>query len=298
MHDMTWWEASIACDNQEADFVCEKLQALGAIAVSFMDLSGNPILEPNPDETPLWNKVKCVGLFDKTENKQKLNNKITSAFSKHTTAVTPLPDQDWIKLCQNEFQAQRFGDNLWVCPSWSTVKDPNAIVLKLDPGLAFGTGTHPTTALCLEYLATTPLKGKSLIDFGCGSGILGIGAALLGADRVISIDHDPQALTSTQMNAISNNVSLQCYHSKSFTSNTCEAVDLLVANILASPLIKLAPTITSVIKPGGTLILSGLLSVQIDSVLSAYIDDFDFETPRLQGDWVCLIGKKMEPVKT
>lgn len=289
---MTWWEASIACDNQEADFICEKLQTLGAIAVSFMDLSGNPILEPNPNEMPLWDKIKCVGLFDKTLNKKKLDQKISSVFTKHTINITALPEQDWVKLCQAEFQPQRFGDNLWVCPSWSEIPDENAIILKLDPGLAFGTGTHPTTALCLEYLASTPLKDQSIIDFGCGSGILGIAAALLGAKKVISVDHDPQALFSTELNAKQNNVELHCFHSKLFTTPTDEPADLLVANILASPLITLAPTISAAVKSGGTLVLSGLLSLQIDSVLSAYIDHFDFETPRFQGDWVCLIGKK------
>lgn len=289
---MTWWEASIDCDNQEADFICEKLQTLGAIAVSFMDLSGNPILEPNPNEMPLWDKITCVGLFDKTLNKKKLDQKISSVFTQHTINITALPEQDWIKRCQAEFQPQRFGENLWVCPSWSEISDENAIILKLDPGLAFGTGTHPTTALCLEYLASTPLKNQSIIDFGCGSGILGIAAALLGAKKVISVDHDPQALFSTELNAKQNNVELHCFHSKLFAPQTHEPADVLVANILASPLITLAPTITAAVKSGGTLVLSGLLSLQIDSVLSAYIDHFDFETPRFQGDWVCLIGKK------
>lgn len=296
-HDMTWWEASIACDNQEADFICEKLQTLGAIAVSFMDLSGNPILEPGPNETPLWDKIKCVGLFDKTLNKKKLDHTISSTFTNHAITITPLPEQDWVKICQADFQPQRFGDNLWVCPSWSEIPDEKAIILKLDPGLAFGTGTHPTTALCLEYLASTALTNQSIIDFGCGSGILGIAAALLGAKSVIAIDHDPQALFSTQQNAKQNNVEISCYHSKLFTTPTSEPADLLVANILASPLITLAPTITAAVKAGGTLVLSGLLALQIDSVLSAYINHFDFETPRFQGDWVCLIGKKTGTLK-
>jgi ribosomal protein L11 methyltransferase len=291
---MSWWEASIACESQEADFVCTQLESIGAQAVSLMDLSGQPIFEPNPDEAPLWDKIKCVGLFDQTTfDKTKLNDLISTNLDGRDISITALPEQDWMKLCQTQFQAQRFGNNLWVCPSWSEVAEPNAVVLKLDPGLAFGTGTHPTTALCLDYIASLPLEGQTVIDFGCGSGILGIAAALLGAKRVISIDHDPQAILSTEENAKQNNVELTCYHSKLFVNPKPEA-DLLVANILASPLIKLAPTISAAIIPGGTLILSGLLVAQIDAVLSAYLDEFDFETPRFEEDWVCLIGKKRE----
>lgn len=290
---MTWWEASIACENEEADFVCTQLQTAGALAVSFLDLQDQPILEPNPNETPLWDKIKCVGLFDKTFDQDKLQTTIASVLTEHTVTITPLPEQDWAKICQLEFQPQRFGDNLWVCPSWAEIEEDNAVILKLDPGMAFGTGTHPTTALCLEYIASNAPTSQVVIDFGCGSGILGIAAALLGAKEVISLDHDTQALLSTQQNAEQNDVKINCYHSKFFV-HPQPIADLLVANILASPLISLAPTISAAIKPGGTLVLSGLLSAQIDAVLSAYINEFDFETPRFEEDWVCLIGKKMD----
>lgn len=290
---MSWWEASIACESQEADFVSDTLETVGALAVSFMDLSGQPIFEPDPDETPLWDKIKCIGLFDKTFDATQLNDTIKAAFKDHEVTITPLPEQDWMKLCQSQFQPQRFGEHLWVCPSWSEISEENAVILKLDPGLAFGTGTHPTTALCLEYLAGLSLDNQTVIDFGCGSGILGIAAALLGASKVISVDHDPQAILSTQLNAKQNNVALNCYHSKLFVNPQPEA-DLLLANILASPLIMLAPTMSAAIKCGGTLVLSGLLVEQIDSVLSAYLDYFDFETPRFQDNWVCLIGKKRD----
>ena len=186
----------------------------------------------------------------------------------------------------------QFGERLWVCPSWREVPDENAVTLMLDPGLAFGTGTHPTTALCLQWLDSIDCQDKSIIDYGCGSGILGIAGLLLGADKMVGIDIDPQAVQATQANAERNNIDSSRIEVKLPPYESELQADIVVANILAGPLAQLAPTISALVKTGGQLALSGILANQAKEVVEAYQEWFTLESIVEIEDWVRIVGTK------
>ena len=295
---MPWLQINVVTIPDIAEFYEDLLLEAGCAAVTFEDAKDQPIFEPELGTTPLWGSTVITGLFAAEHdlestlaflNEQKLSVK---GGDKIEFKAEILEDKDWEREWMTHYHPMQFGPNFWVCPSWIEVPDANAVNLMLDPGLAFGTGTHPTTALCLEYLASHSMHNRTVIDYGCGSGILGIAAILLGASAVSGVDIDPQALTATQDNLLRNNLDkerLPVFFPESFES---EPVDLVIANILAGPLKELAPTLAELVKSGGQLILSGLLVEQADEFISTYSEWFDMEPPSTKEEWVRLTGRK------
>jgi ribosomal protein L11 methyltransferase len=303
---MAWIELEVLTDREAAPLIEAALENAGALAVTLDDgndrldkptapgLAQPEVLEPAPGETPLWRQVRITALFD--DSPAGTMQAETAAQTLASRCLAPpsldrLEDKTWERVWLEGLQPQRFGDRLWVCPRDQAVDAADAVVIDLDPGLAFGTGHHATTALCLEWLDRAPLKGRSLIDFGCGSGILAIAALKLGAEQAVAVDHDPQALEATLENAQANSVAdrIAVYEPERAPK---QASDLLVANILAGPLVELAPTLGSLIKPGGMLALSGILSQQAELVSSAYRADFALERPIEREGWVLISGRK------
>ena len=290
---MAWLQLIIPTNETEADQLSDALMDQGAVSVTLQDMQDQPMLEPAIGTTPMWSQTRAVGLFDANQDlkqvilnlEQQLRKKIPDWKGEQ------LEDKDWVRAWMDDFKPMQFGEILWVVPSTFEAPQPEAANILLDPGLAFGTGTHPTTSMCLEWLDANPPAGKEVIDFGCGSGILAIGAILLGAKHVEAIDLDPQALIATIDNAEKNNVShnIKTYLPKDFLN---QAVPLLLANILASPLIELAPYFADLTLTNGQIVLSGILAEQADDVLAAYQPNFDIQIWKQQGDWVCLAGTR------
>ena len=295
---MPWLQIKVVTNPEIAEFYEDLLLEAGCAAVTFEDAKDQPIFEPELGTTPLWGTTVITGLFAAEHDLEStlafLNEQKLSVEGGDTIEFKAeiLEDKDWEREWMTHYHPMQFGSHFWVCPSWIEVPDANAVNLMLDPGLAFGTGTHPTTALCLEWLASEPLQNRSVIDYGCGSGILGIAAILLGASAVSGVDIDPQALTATQDNLVRNGLDkerLPVFFPEIFES---EPVDLVIANILAGPLKELAPTLAELVKSGGQLILSGLLIEQADELISTYSEWFDMEPPSTKEEWVRLTGRK------
>jgi ribosomal protein L11 methyltransferase len=292
---MPWLQIQIAAQRQSADAIEDALLAAGAVSVTMQDNADQPILEPALGETPLWNHVKITGLFDAEVDTDEAVVITTAVFGDSLPSYRweLLEDKDWERAWMDNFHPMRFGNRLWICPSWKSPPEPDAANLMLDPGLAFGTGTHPTTALCLEWLDSLDLTGKTVVDYGCGSGILGIAALLLGAVDVIAVDNDPQALIATIDNAKRNNISMSSIHSylpDQVPENT--TADVVVANILAGPLADLAPIMNKMCNPEGQLALSGIINTQIETLATHYNPFFEMHTPVLKQEWARLSGRK------
>ncbi|MCA0402827.1 MAG: 50S ribosomal protein L11 methyltransferase [Proteobacteria bacterium] len=286
-----WFELKIEhCEPNQVEELSEALENTGALSITLTDKNDDPVLEPEPGTTPLWPEVVIKALFnDEDEAKQSLKIMQTQ-FPSLTLSVDELVEQDWERVCLDEFKPQHFGNNLWVCPSWHDVPDENAVNLILDPGLAFGTGTHPTTSLCLQYLSDADLADKKVIDFGCGSGILAIAALKLGAKEAQAIDIDDQALIATQDNAGRNGINLN--QLKIGKADSLESpVDLLMANILLSPLISLKQNFKALLKSEGSLVVSGLLKEQKAELIEAYQDSFSLKLEKDLDDWSLLVFK-------
>lgn len=292
---MPWHELHIKATSQHAPHFADVLTLLGAEAVTFRDAGDQPIFEPQQDTPLIWPETIVVGLFDASLEmrpittyleEEKANGNLID-FSVHF-----LGDEDWERRCLDSFQPMQFGKRLWVCPSWKTPPDPNAVNIILDPGLAFGTGTHPTTSLCLEWLEEHIQPGQTVIDYGCGSGILAIAALKLGAKKAYAIDNDPQAITATLANSASNHVSSPQLETHLTDYIIPEQADILVANILAQPLIELASLFGQFIKPKGLILLSGILVDQVNGVTDAYKSMFNMEKPVIKDGWARLSGKR------
>jgi ribosomal protein L11 methyltransferase len=290
---MTWLEFHITTTAEHATQLGDQLVLLGAQAITMRDGANQPIYEPAPSFTPLWQEVIVIGLFDSEESMEPIGlylEKQRETGSLKRFELHTVQDEDWIRRCLDGFKPLQFGKRLWICPSWLTPPNPDAFNVILDPGLAFGTGTHPTTALCLAWLDQHIHSQEIVIDYGCGSGILAIAALKLGARKVIAIDHDPQALEATKSNAKRNQLEFPAIETDAPHRLTKETADLLIANILAQPLIEFAPLFASLLKPKGTLLLSGILISQADSVLKAYQPWFDMQPLVQQEEWVRLEG--------
>lgn len=291
---MSWLELSFETDKSKAELCSEKLETLGAVSVSFFDAGDVPVLEPKPGATPLWNKVKMVGLFTLETNIKQVQKALQHFLPNTTFCITPLEEQDWTRTWLQYFQPIKFGEKLWIIPTDSPLPDDNdAVIVRLDPGLAFGTGTHATTALCLEWLDAHPPLSQNIIDYGCGSGILAIAALKLGASHAFAIDYDPQALTATDENCLRNNIEPERLTACFPEDMPCVSADTVIANILAEPLIQLAPKIQARCALNGNLVLSGLLTKQVDMLRKAYEPWFSFEEIRTQEDWALLWGIKI-----
>lgn len=281
---------------EQAGIVEEALFAAGALAVTLEDAADAPVLEPGPGETPLWPEVRVVGLFDGTADPVGTLRAAEAALGADAhrirIAIREVADRVWEREWLRDFHPMRFGRRLWICPGGQEVVEAGAVVLELDPGLAFGTGTHPTTALCLDWLDGADLAGKSVLDYGCGSGILAIAAAKLGAKRVWAVDIDPQALLASDDNASENEVEdrIELFHPAELPTSL--RVDVLLANILAGVLVRLAPEFGQRVKPGGRLALSGILEQHADAVQAVFSRDFAFDPPRRREDWVLLEGTR------
>jgi ribosomal protein L11 methyltransferase len=292
---MPWIQLRVSTNEEKAEQVSDMLMGWGAQAVSFVDAQDTPIYEPMPGEVIYWTNTVVVGLFDAEHPMDKVVKQLEQvSFFKDGVdyKLEQLEDKDWEREWMDNFHPIKFGTRLWVCPSWRDIPDPTAVNVMLDPGLAFGTGTHPTTALCMQWLDSTIQPDQTVVDFGCGSGILGIAALKLGAKRVIGVDIDPQAIEASTANAKRNNVEgqIELYLPKDQPSNF--QADVVVANILAGPLAELKQVISSYVKPGGKLALSGILESQAQSVIDAYSDEFSFDPIAMQEEWVRLSARK------
>ena len=296
---MPWIQIKIRLrtGTEHDELVIEKASSLltgqGAMSVTNTDAGDNPVYEPLPGETKLWSETIVTGLFDAEVKTGRIMDFVKSHLRPGTQVTSEiLEDKDWVREWMDHFKPMKFGRRLWICPSWCKTPDPDAVNLMLAPGLAFGTGTHPTTAMCLEFLDGEPLEGKHVIDFGCGSGILAIAALLLGAKSALGLDIDPQAIKASGENAERNGVrdrlSLRLTGGEAPEEN--EKADVLVANILAGPLTELAPDIEKLVKKGGHLALSGILAKQADDVRAVYSQWFEMDEPLIREDWCRLTG--------
>ena len=289
---MAWIQFIFDSTPDAADHLSDLLSECGASAVTFKDNANQPIYEPEIGTTPLWAATNVVALFDATTDTATIINLLNALLTPNAVPnyrIEAVEDKDWVREWMDSFHPMSFGEQLWICPSWHTPPQQDAVNIMLDPGLAFGTGTHPTTALCLNWLDQADVKGKTVIDYGCGSGILAIAAALLGAKKVIGVDTDPQALEATQANAERNGVQINTYFPDDCPDEAC---DLVLANILAGPLQSLSERLASLTKAGSPIILSGILDVQADDVSNSYQHWFDMETAVLKDEWVRLVGLK------
>lgn len=292
--DGFWHEVVFQIPAEQLPFAEEALQSLGAVSISLNDAGDQPLLEPAPGELPTWDRVIVKALFEQHRDAALLLQQLRQSFAPSGIEfnLNKLENRLWERAWLDDFKPLRFGDRLWICPSHLQPPDPDAVNVILDPGLAFGTGTHPTTALCLQWLDKQFLEKSTIVDYGCGSGILAVSALKLGAPLAIATDRDPQALTATRWNAEQNKVEdrLQSYEPESMPSGI--QADIVMANILSNILIELKTSLCELVKPGGRLVLSGILSVQADGVIAAYRDRFDFKEPVLREDWVLLEGAR------
>ena len=291
---MPWLQLRLAITPEQAETLEDQLLALGAVSVTFMDAEDQPIFEPDLGTTPLWSHTHLLALFEADTDPQDLLDSLRNLCGGELPAheVEHIADQDWERSWMEHFQPMRFGRRLWTVPSWHAAPEPDAVNLLLDPGLAFGTGTHPTTALCLEWLDAQDLDGRTLIDFGCGSGILAIAALLLGAGQATGTDIDTQALEASRDNAQRNQMAderLALYLPEQMPQ---DPADVLVANILAGPLVQLAPQLATLVKPGGLLALSGILAEQAEDILAAYRADFELDPVAEREGWIRVSGKR------
>ncbi|EGR2840265.1 50S ribosomal protein L11 methyltransferase [Vibrio cholerae] len=294
---MPWIQIKLNATNDNAESIGDMLmEETGAVSVTFLDAKDTPVFEPLPGETRLWGDTDVVALYEADMDTSlilqqiKASNMLAEGFAHK---VEQVEDKDWEREWMDNFHPMQFGRRLWICPSWREVPDPQAVNVMLDPGLAFGTGTHPTTALCLEWLDNLDLSGKTVIDFGCGSGILAIAAIKLGAAKVIGIDIDPQALLASKDNAARNGVEdqIEVYLPKDQPEGL--VADVVVANILAGPLRELSPIIKGLLKPGGQLAMSGILDTQAESVAEFYRDDLELDPIAEMSEWCRISGRKL-----
>jgi ribosomal protein L11 methyltransferase len=295
---MGWLSVSFLTDASRADPLCDALMAAGALSASIEDAdAGTPderpqFGEPGSINSPGWDHSRVVALLEEDADVPALLAEASAAIGLSEPlnyAVGTVADQNWVQLTQSQFDPIRVSERLWIVPSWHESPDPAAINLILDPGMAFGTGSHPTTRLCLEWLERTVSPSCSVLDYGCGSGILAIAAARLGAGRVAGVDIDPQAVESARANAERNEVS-------ALFADSAEPVageyDLVVANILSNPLRVLAPAICAHVRSGGCLALSGILREQAEEIIAIYAHWLPMEVADTREDWVCLSGVK------
>ena len=266
--------------------------AAGALSVTLTDAADTPIFEPELNTTPLWPQVRISALFDANADRAAILHMLESELGAPAPpgTFTEIADRAWEREWLADFHPMRFGRRLWICPHEQRVDARDATIVRLDPGLAFGTGTHPTTALCLEWLDGAALEGREVIDYGCGSGILAIAALKLGARRAFCIDHDPQALLATRENAQRNEVEGRVATMTPEDAAALNPAPVVLANILASPLIELAPRLQRLTAPGGHLVLSGILTEQADAVAAAYRPWIEMEPAVRREDWVRLHG--------
>ena len=296
---MGWIQLQLSTTPALAQELENLLEAKGSLAITLLDAEDQPVFEPDRGETPLWDNIYLTALFPDDLNPRQLVDELTEAFLPDKfppVDIKPIENTNWERAWMKDFKPICFGEKLWICPSWAQAPDPAAVNIMLDPGLAFGTGTHPTTALCLNWLDR---QNKTVIDYGCGSGILGIAALLLGAHKVIGVDNDPQALSASRDNARKNHIiesRFPVFLPRDFAAQIIlkklTQADYVLANILAGPLINLAAYLSALVKPGGALLLSGILEEQAESVSQAYQPWFDLKPLASNDGWVRISGQR------
>jgi len=292
---MTWLQLRLDADPATASILEDALLEIGAAAVTMEDNADQPVYEPGVGETPVWQHTRVTGLFTADTDMTAALAELQGAYSHELPPlrIEILEDRDWIREWMDSYHPIQCGERLWICPSWREPVDPNAVNLLLDPGLAFGTGTHPTTWLCMQWLDQQDLSGLTVIDYGCGSGILGIAALLLGADKVIAIDNDPQALLATRDNARRNNIDdarIECLLPEQIPADLCG--DMVVANILAGPLMSLASNLAATLNQGAPICLSGILQSQAEELMNCYQQWFTELSLTAKEEWVRISGNK------
>ncbi len=291
---MAWIQINTTVAEPLAEPLSDAFMEANAASVTFQDAKDQPIFEPDLGTTPIWQQTKVVALFDAEVDSQRIIEQLSHSMPDVPSTsykVEQLEDKDWVRAWMDQFTPMQFGQNLWIVPSWATPPNPDAVNLMLDPGLAFGTGTHPTTAMCLTWLDQHPPKGLTVIDYGCGSGILALAAQKLNAASVSGTDIDPQAITASKQNAERNQEQIEFALVDNFYS---DPTDLLIANILAGPLKILSTEFDRLLKPGGTLVLSGLLANQADELIEHYRTiGIELTTFEQQEEWGLLAGQKL-----
>jgi ribosomal protein L11 methyltransferase len=291
---MTWLQLRLDTRADKAPEAEEAMLALGAAAVTLQDNADQPLFAGASPSEVLWQHTRVSGLFPADSDLDNLTDALRQSLADEpgdALRVEILEDKDWEREWMQYYQPLEFGRGLWLCPSWLEPPDPEAVTVMLDPGLAFGTGTHPTTAMCLELLAGESLDQQRVVDFGCGSGVLGIAALKLGAREVLATDTDPQALTATWANAETNHIAagrLRVVHPDALDGE--ERAELVIANILAGPLCELAPTLCDMLETGGRLLLSGVLETQVEELRAAY--PLPLAIVARRDGWVALSGVK------
>jgi len=294
---MPWLQIRLATLPEHSEILEDALLLAGCKAVTLIDTDDQPVYEPIRGTTPLWQHTTIQGLFEEDVDVAQLVALMDSVIAAHQLRVASisteiLEDKDWEREWMDNFKPIACGDRLWIVPSWQTPPDAAGVNLKLDPGLAFGTGTHPTTFLCLQWLNDHIQAGDTVLDYGCGSGILGLAALLLGAERMTGIDIDPQALIATDNNAAVNNIAAERYFVTTDTNDLESHYQIVIANILAGPLCDLSDAIASYLKPGQPLVLSGILAHQADTVMAAYSATITFDPVVTLDGWVRLSGRR------
>lgn len=291
---MSWVEVAFEVKSDQVESASELLEQLGALAVTCYDAKDTPIFEPPPLSEPIiWEDSILVGLMEATCSLDHIQKQLLQAFPQTQITSKKLEDRNWVTYVQSKFPAQQYG-KLWVAPSWAQVPPgDDQVVLALDPGVAFGTGTHATTYMCLDWISQHDFRQQTVVDFGCGSGILGLAAALLGAEKVFAIDHCPQAVQATISNRDKNHIGEEVL-TVTQDAKALQSVDAdcVVANILAGPLISLRDEFLKVLRPGGNLVLSGLLTEQVPQIKAHYQAHFDWISQTDKDDWSLLQLKR------
>jgi ribosomal protein L11 methyltransferase len=294
---MPWLQIKIPTSPEHSETLEDALLIAGCQAVTLLDTADKPVFEPIRGTTPLWEHTTVQGLFEHDVNVKELTETMLQVIQSNdlntgTVTTEILEDKDWEREWMDNFKPIQCGERLWIVPSWLEAPEKNTVNLKLDPGLAFGTGTHPTTFLCLNWLDNNLQPKSKVLDFGCGSGILGLAALLLGAKHMDGIDIDPQAITATRNNAETNDIATELYSVTVDSEELDEQYDVVIANILASTLDDLSDTIIDKVAPGGSLILSGILTHQAEFVIDSYKNSISFVPKTEKDGWVCLSGTK------
>lgn len=295
-----WLQIHITVDQAQVEFTETLLESLGALSVTLDDAENQDLLEPLPGETPLWNKVIVTGIYAQEDDEEidvdSIVTFITAQMPEAPLTHEFIEDQEWERTWMDAYEPIQIADKFWIVPEWMDAPDADAVNLKLDPGLAFGTGNHASTFLCLQWLGKTDLKDKIVIDYGCGSGILAVAALLLGAKKVYATDIDPQAVLATQQNAELNGVLDHLYVGLPDEFNETlkdQKADVFVANILAGPLMMLAPQFATLVKSEGEFALAGVIEEQVSDVSGVYSEFFDIlEVEKRDGYWCRISGKR------
>lgn len=300
---MGWIQLQLSTTPDSSQDLESLLEANNSLAITLIDAADQPVLEPARGETPLWDSIILTALFSAETDPEILLQTLSNSYLPNKMPPVEfkiLEDEDWERAWMDSFKPLCFGENLWICPSWTKAPNPDAVNIMLDPGLAFGTGTHPTTALCLNWLDQQVMQDMVLIDYGCGSGILGIAGLLLGAKQVIGVDNDPQALIASRDNCEKNQIdpaNFRTFLPKDFVEEinleNIKPADILLANILAGPLIDLAAYLAALVKPNGNILLSGILEEQAESVRLAYEPWFKIDAITSQHGWVRIVGQRI-----